>query len=93
MFLVHSWMLPRRERVVFMALKSTADAIKKALFKAQKWARKCETPRVAFLVEQIFLGDVAQLVRALPSNRLPLESATYLLGVQFGVHFGSILIG
>jgi hypothetical protein len=85
-------MLPRRERVVFMALKSTADAIKKALFKAQKWARKCETPRVAFLVEQIFLGDVAQLVRALPSNRLPLESITYFLGVQFGVHFGSILI-
>jgi hypothetical protein len=67
-FLVHSWMLPRRERVVFMALKSTADAIKKALFKAQKWARKCETPRVAFLVEQIFLGDVAQLVRALPCH-------------------------
>ena len=31
-------------------------------------------------------GDVAQLVRALPSNRPPAESVTYLLGVPFGVH-------
>lgn len=34
----------------------------------------------------ITVGDVALLVRALPSNRPLLGSITYIFGVQFGVH-------